>query len=237
MTLRARVVPVAAVTDGELAQMWRLFEATYEDVDEATFRVDLAAKQHVIVLDDGAVQGFSTMREIEVTVAGRRHLGLFSGDTVVAPAYWGTRVLGRAFLGHLFARRLRAPLTPYWWILISKGYKTYLMMANNFEEHWPRHEQSTPPDADVVIRAFGDALFGADYRADAGVVRWERPRGRLRAGLADVTPALIEASPRVAFFERRNPGWRHGDELFCVARMQFRMPFWYAWKSLRGGAS
>ena len=160
--LRARVVPVASLGPDERARMWALFAAAYDDVDEATFRADLDAKQRVIVLTDAdGVQGFSTLREVEVTVDGQRQVGMFSGDTVVAPAYWGTKVLGRAFLAHLAWRRMLRPLTQYWWVLITKGYKTYLLMANNFPVHWPRMEAPTPPEAERLRDAFGEALFGA----------------------------------------------------------------------------
>jgi hypothetical protein len=234
--LRARVVAVHAIDEGALARMWALFAATYDEVHEDVFRADFAAKDHVILLEDGdGVQGFSTLRELAVTVAGVRHVGMFSGDTVLSQRWWGSRVLGRAFLGHLARRRLANLRDPYWWILIAKGYKTYLMMANNFPVHWPRHETATPAGTQAVMGAFGGALFGPAYDPDAGRVRWDAPRGRLRPGVADVTPDLRAARPRVDFFARANPGWAEGDELFCLARMDLDMPLRYAWKSLRAG--
>ncbi len=234
--LRARVVPVARVDEAGLARMWALFAATYDDVREDVFRADFAAKDHVILLeDDDGVQGFSTLRELAVTVEGLRHVGMFSGDTVLSQRWWGSRVLGRAFLGHLARRRIANLRHPYWWILIAKGYKTYLMMANNFPVHWPRHEAATPAETGAVMRAFGTALFGPAYDPDAGRVRWDDPRGRLRPGVADVTPALRAERPRVDFFARANPGWVDGDELFCLARMDLDMPLRYAWKSVRAG--
>lgn len=232
--LRARTVPVASVGPAERAALWALFAETYVDVNEATFQDDFDAKDHVILLDDGQLRGFSTLKELRVDVDGQTHVGMFSGDTVVARAYWGDRSLGRAFLSHLFWRRLRAAHLPYWWILISKGYKTYLMLANNFPEHWPRHESDTPPGVARVMHAFGTALFGAEYHADSGLVAWVTPHGRLRPGVADVTPELAHSVPRIGFFERRNPGWTRGDELFCLGRMDLRLPFAYAGKVWRG---
>ena len=234
MSLRACVVPVATVTPEQRARLWLLFAETYADVDEAVFQADFASKDDVILLDDGELQGFSTLRELQVEVDGRVHIGMFSGDTVVARRYWGDRTLGRAFLAHLFWRRLRALHRPYWWILISKGYKTYLIMANNFPAHWPRRELATPPAVVPVMEAFGGALFGANYYADSGIVRWDVPHGRLRPGIADVTADLVQNVPRVGFFEERNPGWPKGEELFCLARMDLSVPFAYAAKFWRG---
>ena len=234
VSLRARTVPIASVTPAQRTRLWTLFSEAYEDVNEAVFLADFASKDHVILLDDGELQGFSTLREVEVDLDGRVHLGMFSGDTVVAQQYWGDRTLGRAFLSHLFWRRLRALHRPYWWILISKGYKTYLMMANNFPVHWPRLESATPPEVLPVMSEFGGALFGASYHADSGIVRWDEPHGRLRPGVADITPGLAETVPRVGFFEAQNPGWSRGDELFCLARMDMSAPFAYAAKFWRG---
>ncbi len=235
MTLRAHTVPVSDVDDAALARLWALFAGTYADVDEATFRADFRAKDRVILLDDGALQGFSTLKEVRVEVEGRTHVGTFSGDTVVHPDHWGTRVLGRAFLAHMFGRRLRHPVGPYWWVLISKGYKTYLLMANNFPEHWPRREVPTPPATRAVMDAFGRAIFADAYHPEDAVVRWESPRGRLRPGIADITPELSRTRSRVAFFELKNPGWARGEELFCLARMDVTLPFSYACKAVRRG--
>jgi hypothetical protein len=221
------------VTEEQLRALWTLFSESYEDVDELRFRADFQAKDDVILLEDGQLQGFSTLKELRVRVDGRTHVGMFSGDTVLAPAYWGSRVLGRAFLGHLTRKRLRVPWLEYWWILISKGYKTYLLMANNFPEHWPRFEQETPPDKRAVMDAFARVLFAEAWKPKEGLVRWEAPQGRLRGGVADVTPGLSSERPRVAFFQRQNPGWTAGDELFCLARMQLDLPLRYGWKALQ----
>lgn len=233
MTLRARVIDTRAVSEAQLGRMWSIFAEVYAEVDEGVFRADFRAKDRVILLEDGEIQGFSTLVERRVVVDGRTHVGMFSGDTVVQPEHWGTRVLGHAFLQHLARRRLAQFWLPYWWVLISKGYKTYLLMANNFPEHWPRHERPTPEPTRRVLDAFGQSLFAAAWHPEAGVVRWETPRGRLKAGVAEVTPDLAATHPRVAFFADRNPGWAAGDELMCLARMELTLPIRYAWKAAR----
>jgi hypothetical protein len=235
VSLRGAIVPLARLSGADRDAMFALFERYYDDVDRARFDADLRAKDAVILLRDaaGAVRGFSTCRTFEVRVEGRLHRGLFSGDTVVDEPFWGTKVLGRLFLRHLFWLRLRHPLTPLWWFLISKGYKTYLLMANNFPEHWPRHERPTPPARQALLDAFGQAAFPDAYDPATGLVRWPGPAGRLRDGVAVATEALRSAEPRVRFFVARNPEWAAGVELACVARMRLDMPVRYALKALR----
>lgn len=48
--------------------------------------------------------------------------------------FWGRRSLGVAFLIYMFKKKLARPSVPLHCFLISRGYKTYLLMANNFNE-------------------------------------------------------------------------------------------------------
>lgn len=235
MKLRARVVPVDALAPRDVDAMWALFERYYDCVDRSRFEADLSQKDHVIVLRaaDARLCGFSTLKRLSVTQDGTTHHAVFSGDTVVEQAYWGDRSLGVAFLRYLAWARLRHPLSPLWWILITKGYKTYLLMAHNFAEFWPRHDQPTPPDRRTLIDRLATHLFPEAWRADLGVVRFATPMGQLKAGVATIPAGLRERNPHVAFFDRHNPGWPHGDELFCVARMAWTMPLTYALKAWR----
>jgi hypothetical protein len=239
--LRATTVPVRSVTPADRHEMYALFERYYADVDPERFERDLNAKDDVILLRDAdaIVRGFSTLKQLTVEVGGRRHRGVYSGDTVVDHTAWGQGELGRAFLRYLLWVRLTHPFRELWWFLISKGYKTYLLMANNFPEHWPRFEGPTPQEPQQLRAAFAQLAFGADYDDAAGVVRFSAPSGRLREGVASIDPALVASNPRVSFFEASNPGWARGDELVCVARMPWTLPLTYALKKSRrrGGAT
>jgi hypothetical protein len=234
--LTAQVLPVAAVDGPTRATLFRLYEAYYDAVEFDRFERDFAAKDDVILLldrADGTPRGFSTLKRMSVRHDGTLHHGVYSGDTVIEHAYWGQAALGNAFLRYLLRERVRRPFSPLWWFLISKGYKTYLLMANNFAEHWPRYEQPTPAEASSVMTAFAAQLFGDRYLASRGVVQFDVSQGHLRAGVAAIDEALLQQNPRVRFFQERNPGWAAGDELVCVARMRWSMPLTYAWKKAR----
>lgn len=231
--LRARVVPVASVDEPTLRRLFALFQQYYDCVGWEAFVADFRAKDDVILLVADEVRGFSTLKSVRVEVGGRTRLGVYSGDTVVDRPYWGTKVLGRAFLWYLFRARLRSPLQDLWWVLISKGYKTYLLMANNFPEHYPTVGGPTPAEVTAIRDAFGASLFAPHYQAAEGVIRFPSSRGQLRPGIADVTDGLARQNPRVALFEALNPGWAQGDELMCLARMGWGMPFRYLAKAWR----
>src|SRR4029079_15523392 len=104
-------------------------------------------KEHVIVLrdsGDGSLKGYSTLYVFDASVDGRRVKAVFSGDTIVDDMYWGQSTLQRAFFRYVLALKVRNPTVPLYWFLISKGFRTYLLLSRNFPEYWPRHEASTP---------------------------------------------------------------------------------------------
>src|SRR3954452_15529058 len=97
--LQARVIKVGDLSPALIEQMWQLFAQSYDDVTREQFEGDLAAKHAVIVgFDSGdqSFQGFSTFELYEHTHASRKIAVLFSGDTMVRPAYWGQTAMQSA---------------------------------------------------------------------------------------------------------------------------------------------
>ena len=230
--LRGHVVAIGKLSASERDEMFALFAQYYDCVERARFDSDLDKKDAVILLRAaGAIQGFSTLKTLPVRVGLRTHYGVYSGDTVLAREYWGQRVLGKVFLRYLFGQKLRRPLRPFWWFLISKGYKTYLLMANNFGEHWPRHEQATPPERQQILDAFGAAYFPDYYQPATGLIEFPESLGQLKFHVTPITDEQREV-PRIGFFEQRNPTWIQGTELACLARMTWTMPLYYSFKAI-----
>jgi hypothetical protein len=60
--------------------------------------------------------------------------------------------------------------------------------------------------------------FGDDYDTAAGVIRFAKSRGHLRAPFATVNKAH-RWLPEVEFFLQRNPGYARGDELVCLCEL------------------
>src|SRR5579862_3718341 len=111
------VVPVADLVEARRDELYQLYAAHYDFTDEARFHSDLSEKQAVILLraPEGRVVGFSTQMWMPAQVDDRRVHILFSGDTIIHPAYWGDQALVRAwcrFAGSLKARCGDEPL--YW---------------------------------------------------------------------------------------------------------------------------
>jgi len=225
--LVARTVPAASLAAEVRDAMFALFAASYAGADRVRFERDLAEKQLVILLSaraGGALRGFSTVHVRELGDADAPNGGgtlVYSGDTVIDRAYWGQKRLQLAFAALLVRLKLRRPGRPLYWFLISKGYRTYLLLANAFPRAVPRHDRPDDPALREIVDACAAARFGADYDAAAGVVRYAEAHERVRPGLAPLDTSLL-ANPHVRFFAERNPGHADGDELACLAEVRLR---------------
>ncbi len=227
--MRCRIERVDRLTAADRRAMWALFEATYAEVTEQQFLADLAAKRHALILRAPTIMGFSTATWEDHTHAGRSYRVLYSGDTVLHPEVWGSRHLQKAFGRYMLRVRLSRPWRPAYWLLVSKGYKTYLLLTRNFKDHWPRHDAPTPV---WVAGAMAQAArhWFPDSELKSGVLHHRQPQGRLRENVA---PPPDPPGDEVAFFLAANPHFSRGDELVCFGRMDWFVLPRYVWKGVR----
>ncbi len=233
--LRGSLASVAKLTASDRVRMLELFLEYYADVDPEQFERDLAAKTAVIVLrasDTGRIEGFSTLLNVDFRCDGRPGRGVFSGDTVVAKEFWGTRVLAQTFFRYMFIEKMKAPWKPLYWFLISKGYKTYLLLTNSFTEYYPRFDRKTPTEVDRIMREFYTDFFPGQYDAQAGLVRLAGVSTHVKSGVAEITDELARKEPKIAYFRERNPQWKEGVELAAVGIMKLHTPIFFAAKTL-----
>lgn len=209
-----------------LDEAYALFADHYEDTDRDRFERDLGDKQLVVLLEDAedrSLRGFSTVHLSDRRdVRGRRCTVVFSGDTVIHRSYWGQGQLQREYSRLLVRRKLRHPRRPLYWFLISKGFRTYLLLVNNARLAIPRHDSPVPPERlQRMLDLVASERFGSHYDPATGLVQWpaQDKHEHVRDGLADIPPGLAEHNPHVALFLARNPQFGRGDELACIADM------------------
>ena len=244
-SLRAR----ASLLEPERQRMLALMQLCYDNVDATRFFLDLDAKRDVIILRDvspdvsrdassdvssdaSAIMGFSTVRIAEELCQGRRVDILFSGDTVIHPDCWGAKALQWGFLEYTLRHKLKNPWRPLYWLLLSKGYKTYLLLTNNFPTAFPRRQTNPPAPLRSLRDKVATQWWGSDYDVTTEVVRFAASRDRVRHGVAALDPSTL-AHPDVAFFVDRNPRWAEGDELVCFAEIDFALAARWLVKTVR----
>ena len=215
--LTGAVVPRAGLTARDRDQMYVLLETYFCGTDRARFESDLEEKEAVIVLRDGGrIVGFSTFMRMSATIDGENVVAFFSGDTIVAREYWGESLLSRIW-GQTMLHEASQIDARVFWFLICSGYKTWRFLPVFFRDFYPHPDRPTPAAAQRILDALGAAKFGSEYVRGEGVVRFRRPTP-LRPGVADVTEQRLR-DPRIAFFERVNPGHAAGDELACLTEI------------------
>ena len=91
---------------------------------------------------------------------------LFSGDTVIEerhrnslslPVAWGKMMLG------ILSEQ---PTAPLYWLLISKGYKTYRYLPVFFHDYFPRPGRRLSRFEREVLEAFTGGLFNGTLDRD-----------------------------------------------------------------------
>ena len=233
--MRARFEPLHKLTGADREQMYSLFERYYLHSDRATFQEDLQKKSGAIVVrrkTDGVIVGFSTIVSMPLNSQIHKARGIFSGDTVLEKEYWGDKSLNRAFFAHVVREKLRRPFQPLYWLLISKGYKTYLLLANNFQRYYP-HPEGQHPELEPLVRRYSDWMFGENYDPQRGLLDFGERAQRLRASVAPIDDGLRRREPKIHYFERLNPSWEQGTELPCVGHVNLVGILHYLGKSLR----
>lgn len=213
-------LPVARadLSPDDRAAMFALIESHFEGVRADVFDRDLDEKDWVLrIVREGTLVGFSTLQAYPATVAGRRVNVIYSGDTIVAPEAWGSPVLARGWIALVRAIQATAPNEPWYWLLLSSGFRTYRFLPVFWREFWPRHDAMPDAGTRGMISALARERFNGSYDERAGVVRLPSPQ-RLRAHLARI-PEGRENDPHVQFFLERNPGHNAGDELVCLTSL------------------
>ena len=239
MKLHSERIEVWRLTSAERGEMYSLFSRYYDNTNRERFEGDLAGKDCVIRVFEpkhGRLCGFSTQVLLSVPSRGQNINAIFSGDTIVDPAYWNETALVREW-GRMAVELIEEVRPePLYWFLISKGYKTYRFLPVFFREFYPRFDQPTPVWAAEVRDVMARSLFPDAYDRQRGVVRASVSKDRLRLGVAEISPKRME-DPHVRFFVKQNLYHARGDELCCVAPLELGNFTSAAVRLLGGGRS
>lgn len=198
--------------------MYALLDSHYQAVSRGRFEDDLAEKDIVILIRDrgGVIQGFSTVKRGRLAIPTVRYL--YSGDTIIDRRHWGSQTLARAWLRLAGSEKARELATPLYWLLISKGPRTYRYLSAFARRYWPHPEAPMPRDMQCLRDRMAADRFGSHYDPASGIVCWPDSRGHLRPELAEIAPADW-LRPDIACFLQANPGYARGDELVCLSEI------------------
>ncbi len=219
----SRFIALKNLKTADINAMYRIYSRFYQNTTHATFLDDLQNKTGAIVARTRSTKriiGFSTLTVFDCDIDGKKIRGIFSGDTIVEPEFWGSRCLHVAFYRQILLARLRHPFTPLYWFLISKGYKTYLLLTRNFYDYYPDRNQ---PDSKLgdIVRAFSKQQYPNAFDPERMLLDFGEGAACLDENVAQITPEIRAQEPDIAYFEDCNPSWRQGTELPCAGEISF----------------
>jgi hypothetical protein len=216
-----RLVRRDDLQEAERAAMFALLSAHFRGVERSTFDRDLDEKNWVLLFDDGQrLQGFTTLLAYETAHDGEPISVIYSGDTIMAREAWKTTTLPRSWITAVRALRERYLRgNRLYWLLLTSGFRTYRLLPVFWREFHPRYGVPTPTRVQALLTRLAIERFGSCYQNEKGIVRFTAPQV-LRDELREVGPGRL-SDPHVAFFNERNPGWCHGDELVCLTEIAF----------------
>jgi len=223
--LTTRFYSIKRISVPRLLEMHKLFIQYYNNADLQTFTTDMAEKTGVFILEEKTskrIVGFSTWTEMEVEEGNQKALGIFSGDTVVDKSYWGNKDLHKSFAKKLFTTKLMNPNRSVFWLLISKGYKTYLLLTNNFHQFYPCHKVHNEK-LESIVDEYCTQLYPLAYCQQSRLLNFGDEYQNLRDGVAGITPEMKERNQDIRHFEKLNPTWEKGTELPCAGEVTISM--------------
>ena len=227
--IKAGFYPLEKITNADVDSMHSVFVKYYHNADYQTFVKDLKKKIGAILvkkIDDGTIVGFSTIGIIEKEIDKKKCMGIFSGDTVIEKEYWGLPNLQTAFLRFMIITRIKNPFVNFYWFLISKGYKTYLLMANNWDIYYPNYKKREDDKRKVIVKTFSNHLFNGFYDEQTGLLKFGEGYQKLKEDVADIDEEMKQKYPKISFFEEVNPTWREGTELPCLGDISWSFLLW-----------
>lgn len=220
MAITIRMVPVAECNGDDQGAMFSLLRSYFDGVCWEDFRHDLTEKDRVMLLtesESNTIVGFSTLMRLTVATCDGPITIVFSGDTVVDESSRSYCGFGYALAEYFELARREAGTRPAYYVLISKGWRTYRIMPFMFQRFYPTHTAVTPESVRRIITAFGRTKYPELYDERRGLILG-RPLGpRIRHDGPDVVSAHRLADPHVSFFTVANPHHNLGDELVCIA--------------------
>ena len=220
MRLKFEIVEVANISENQKHEMFRLMEGHYVNVVWNDFVLDLSEKNWIILLfslDDKMV-GFSTQLLIipEINTPFNNCVVLYSGDTIIAHEYWGSIALPVAFLQLVSTIQKAHPDKNIYWMLISKGLRTYKFLSVFLKEYYPCHFAEIPLFIKNLMQYMGNKKFGENYNSEKGIIDAHANSQFLKETFqpAEKTDNLV-----ANFFYKNNHGYCKGDELLCMAEI------------------
>ena len=209
---------ITNITLDEKKQMYAILSKYFLGTSYDEFVDDLSQKEVAIFIEEeGQILGFSTLVCSEVQVGGKAVPVIFSGDTIVEKAYRNSSGLGIEVANYFDMVRERFEERTVYYLLTTKGWRTYKVLPFFFNAFYPRVEVETPLKIKNIMKSFCQKKYGDRYDEKRGLIVAEGNPQRLRSENLYDSAYPKRASSDIDFFFEQNPNYLDGTELVCLA--------------------
>ena len=217
--VNSRVITPADLDPAQRERMHELMAHHFTNVTADQFDRDLSEKDWVVVISDhdDTIQGFTTLKLLEMEDEGERILGFYSGDTILSPEYWGERGWLSTWSRHVFLSAEKYPDATSYWILLTATHRTYQFLPGFFQEYYPRADHPMSARHQRILDTFVRMKFPEEYDASRGIVSLDRATPVRHPD--EVEAGVPANDPLAQYFIERNPGYLNGDFLACMTRI------------------
>lgn len=217
--LKSSVIKISELTENNIESMFNLMSKYYANLKKDNFFSDLEDKEDIIILKDnkGAIKGFSSIVIQDLFINNERVKLLFSGDTVIHSEYWGDTDIRRTWLEYAY-KQMDLFDEKFYWLLFSKGYKTYKYLPVFFTDFYPRFDKQTPEFEQKIIDAYGYKYYPDNYNVEKGVIEMNQKKDYLKDWVAEIPEGKLK-DKNIEFFMQKNPDYKLGNELICLTRI------------------
>jgi len=210
---------ISACSAQETDDFYCLLSEDFLGVTRQDFERDFREKEAVMILrkedEAGEIVGWSTLKMLTLALPDEEIMGVFSGDTVVLPQYRTSFGMGKELVRYFLHACERFPDHRVYYLLTSKGWRTYKIMPFYFKDFAPHPDKPTAPFDQMVIDTFGRTKYPEHYDPATGLVTFSSQR--VRPDGVDIVPEHTDRYTE--YFLERNPQYLDGDELVCIGQI------------------
>jgi hypothetical protein len=209
---------VAKIGLEEKQQMYTILSKYFLGTSFDEFLHDLSQKEVVIfIAKEGEIMGFSTLVCSLVTVEGADVPVIFSGDTIVEKEHRNSSGLGIEMANYFNRMRERFADRTVYYLLCTKGWRTYKVLPFFFNTFYPRVDREMPLHLKKVRDSFCQQKYKNQYDAKRGLIIAEGNPQRIRSENFYDSAHPARESGDIDFFFEQNPNYLNGTELVCIA--------------------
>lgn len=215
--LKSSIIKVSDLTEKNINTMFELMSEYFDNLKKENFISDFSKKEDVMIMKDenGEIKGFSTLAILDLPVKNETVKLLFQGDSIIHHDYWGDTDSIKTWIEYVYIK-LDSFTEKFYWLLLSKGYKTYKYLPVFFNEFYPRVNIGTPEFEQEIMDNYGYTYYKEAYNKEKGIIEMNQTKDYLKDWVAEVPESKLK-DKNIEFFVQKNSDYRKGNELVCLA--------------------